>query len=124
MANRKLNLSGSGKNILDELCNRLNIDRPNGIKLAFAKGLAKTVGKIENSEFNDNGQKWTIPDGIIRDKEYLLFKHLIINELQSPLNDDEVNKNLLLFIEKGLRIIENEINELSSLEDYRLTIFN
>jgi hypothetical protein len=121
MANRKMLLSGTGKQILDRLCEVLEIDRPYAIKIALAKGLSISNGEV-NSDFSDSNQKWTIPDGIIRDKEYLLFKHLIINELEKALTEDEVHHHMILYIEYGLRIIEKEIESLSSLEDYRLTI--
>lgn len=90
VANRKLTLSGNGKEVLDTLCDRLEIDRPQGLKIAFAKGISKSDGRPSGINTESKAQSWTIPDGIIRDKEYLLFKHLIINELQEPMSDDEV----------------------------------
>lgn len=123
MANRRMNLSGTGKEILDLLCEVLEIDRPQGVKIALAKGIAKANGKIED-DFKDQKTKWTIPDNIIKDKEFLLFKHLIINELQNPLNEDAIHQSMLMYIEYGFRIIKREIDNLSSLEDYRITILN
>ncbi|HDX9588869.1 TPA: hypothetical protein ROX98_001833 [Bacillus pseudomycoides] len=123
MANRRMNLSGTGKEILDLLCEVLEIDRPQGVKIALAKGIAKANGKIED-DFKDEKTKWTIPDNIIKDKEFLLFKHLIINELQNPLNEDAIHQSMLMYIEYGFRIIKREIDNLSSLEDYRITVLN
>ncbi|KIV56075.1 hypothetical protein AM501_20605 [Aneurinibacillus migulanus] len=123
MSNRRMNLSGTGKEILEQLCETLEIERPQGIKLALAKGIAKATGRIK-VEFKDSKPKWTIPENIIRDREFLLFKHLIINELQTPLNEEEVNQNMLLYIEYGLKIIKEDIENLSSMEDYRIKILN
>ncbi|MEB3055046.1 hypothetical protein [Bacillus pseudomycoides] len=123
MANRRMNLSGTGKETLDLLCEVLEIDRPQGIKIALAKGIANATGKIED-DFKDGKNKWTVPDNIIKDKEFLLFKHLIINEMQIALNEDEITQNILLYIEYGLKIIKQEIDNLSSLEDYRIMVLN
>lgn len=123
MANRRMNLSGTGKETLDLLCEILEIDRPQGIKIALAKGIANATGKI-NDDFKDGKNKWTVPDNIIKDKEFLLFKHLIINEMQVALNEDEITQNMLLYIEYGLKIIKQEIDNLSSLEDYRIIVLN
>lgn len=123
MANRRMNLSGTGKETLDLLCEVLEIDRPQGIKIALAKGIANATGKI-NDDFKDGQNKWTIPDNIIKDKEFLLFKHLIINEMHVALNEDEITQSMLLYIEYGLTIIKQEIDNLSSLEDYRIIVLN
>ncbi|MDM5237877.1 hypothetical protein [Bacillus cereus] len=123
MANRRMNLSGTGKETLDLLCEVLEIDRPQGIKIALSKGIANATGKI-NDDFKDGKNKWTIPDNIIKDKEFLLFKHLIINEMQVALNEDEITQSMLLYIEYGLKIIKQEIDNLSSLEDYRIIVLN
>ncbi|MGK0534748.1 MULTISPECIES: hypothetical protein [Bacillus] len=123
MANRRMNLSGTGKETLDLLCEVLEIDRPQGIKIALAKGIANATGKI-NDDFKDGKNKWTIPDNIIKDKEFLLFKHLIINEMQVALNEDELTQSMLLYIEYGLKIVKQEIDNLSSLEDYRIIVLN
>ncbi|MGX5554323.1 hypothetical protein [Bacillus cereus] len=123
MANRRMNLSGTGKETLDLLCEVLEIDRPQGIKIALAKGIANATRKI-NDDFKDGKNKWTIPDNIIKDKEFLLFKHLIINEMQVALNEDEITQSILLYIEYGLKIIKQEVDNLSSLEDYRIIVLN
>ncbi|EJR92206.1 MULTISPECIES: hypothetical protein [Bacillus cereus group] len=123
MANRRMNLSGTGKETLDLLCEVLEIDRPQGVKIALAKGIANATEKI-NDDFKDGKTKWTIPDNIIKDKEFLLFKHLIINEMQVALNEDEITQSMLLYIEYGLKVIKQEIYNLSSLEDYRIIVLN
>ncbi|MDV2884689.1 hypothetical protein RYX45_05830 [Alkalihalophilus pseudofirmus] len=121
MANRKMSLSMEGKETLDLLLEHIDCDRPFGVKLALAKGIANANGDDTPSIKNSTG-KWTIPDNIIREDDYLLFKHLIINEIGSTIGDEEVDKSMILYIEYGLGIIKEEISNLSSLEDYRIKI--
>lgn len=121
MANKRMYLSGTGKEILDLLSEALEIERPQAIQIALAKGIKKAHINIQD-QFKDDKDKWTIPDNIIKDREYLLFKHLIINEVNASLSEDQVNQYLLLYIEHGLRNIKEEMVNLSSLEDYRIVI--
>ncbi|UGB33144.1 hypothetical protein [Metabacillus sp. B2-18] len=121
MSNRRMSLSGSGKEILDQMSQLLEIERPHGIKIALAKGISKFDGNFD-IDYRDSKDKWNIPDNIIRDREYLLFKHLIIQEVQRPLNDEEITQFMLYFIEFGLKTVQEEINNMSSMEDYRITV--
>ncbi|MDX5475916.1 MAG: hypothetical protein LPK00_10325 [Bacillaceae bacterium] len=79
MSNKRMSLSEEGKDILDLLASSLEIERPVAVKTALSKGLAISNGPV-TEEFSAGKNKWTIPDNIIKDKEFLLFKHLIINE--------------------------------------------
>jgi hypothetical protein len=121
MANKRMNLSGTGKEFLDTISESLEVERPQAVKIALAKGLAKYTGVFKD-QYTDQKQKWTIPDNIIKDREYLLFKHLIINENKTSLTDDSINDIMLLLIESGLRIIQKELEEQVSLEDYRISV--
>jgi hypothetical protein len=121
MANRRMHLSGEGKEILDQLVDALEVDRPNAVKIALAKGLSMSDGAL-SSDYTGSKNKWTIPDNIIKDKEFILFKHLIINEVNKPLNEEEIHQYMLAFIEHGLRKIEQQLKEKSSLGDNRLLI--
>jgi hypothetical protein len=123
MANRRMQLSGEGKEILDKLCDILEIDRPFAIHIALAKGIARASGPV-SLDFEQKKQKWIIPEGIIKDKDYVLFKHLIINEIKKPLTDEEVQKYMAQYIEYGLQIIALELKQRTSLEDYRITVLN
>ncbi len=116
-----MSLSEEGKEILDHVTTLLEIDRPMSVKIAFAKGLAVSNGAIVN-EFQKGSNKWVIPEGIIKGKEFLLFKHLIINEINESVDEDEIHQHMLAYIEKGLRIIYSEISNKTSIEDLRLTI--
>ena len=121
LTNRRMLLSEEGKEILDNIAAVLEIERPMAIKIALAKGISISEGVVIE-DYNDGKNKWTIPDNIIKDKEFLLFKHLIINEVNMPLNEDELHKHMLAFIEKGLRKLKNDLKNKTSLEDFRLKI--
>ncbi|GAA0503188.1 hypothetical protein GCM10008986_33530 [Salinibacillus aidingensis] len=121
MSNKRMHLSAKGKEILDLLSENIEVERPQAVKIALAKGLSISNGPILE-DYSQDKNKWTIPDNIIKDKEYLLFKHLIINEIGSHLAEDQINNHMLAYIEKGLREIEQIINNKSSLEDLRIAI--
>lgn len=123
MGNRRMSLSIIGKEILDLLTETLEVERPQAVKIALAKGIAKTSGLVEKPE-KDGKKGWEIPDNIIKDKEYLLFKHLIINEAQRPLSEEELKQCMEAYIEFGLRIIKQELETLSSIDDYRIKVLN
>jgi hypothetical protein len=121
MSNRRMQLSEKGKIILDTFADTLEVDRPMAVKIALAKGLSISNGHVTD-EFDGGNQKWTIPEGIIKDKEFLLFKHLIINEISSPLDEADLHKHMLAFIEKGLRKLDDDLISKTSMEDFRLII--
>lgn len=121
MANRRMSLSEEGKTILDKMVDILEVERPMAVKIALAKGISVSNGPVEEEYFGGKN-KWTIPDGIIKDKEFLLFKHLIINEVNTALDEDHLNKHMLAYIEKGLRTMENLLENKTSMEDFRITI--
>jgi len=121
MSNRRMNLSEEGKKILDLIVEVLEVERPMAVKVALAKGISVSNGQVLEV-FSNSKNKWTIPDNIIKDKEYLLFKHLIINEVQKPLDDDHLHQHMLLFIEKGLQTLKQDYEGKTSLEDFRLSI--
>jgi hypothetical protein len=121
MSNRRMQLSETGKEILDTIADTLEVERPMAVKIAFAKGLSISNGPVPY-EFEGGNQKWTIPEGIIKDKEFLLFKHVIINEIGSSLNEADLHKHMVAYIEKGLRKLDVDLKTKTSMEDFRLTI--
>ncbi|MCZ8538304.1 hypothetical protein M9R32_13995 [Paenisporosarcina quisquiliarum] len=121
MSNRRMNLSEEGKKILDLIVEILEVERPMAVKVALAKGISVSNGPVLET-FSNSKNKWTIPDNIIKDKEYLLFKHLILNEVQKPLDEEHLHQHMLLFIEKGLHTLKHEYEGKTSLEDFRLSI--
>ncbi|MEW9502604.1 DndE family protein [Jeotgalibacillus marinus] len=119
MANKKLNLSKDGKEMLDGISADLNLERPLTIQVALGKGLSSPMTiSVDTS----STPKWTIPEGIIKNNEYLLFKHLIIEQEQKNLNDQELNKQFIFLIERGLRILNKELRSKNSLQDSRIAI--
>lgn len=121
MSNKKLNISVDGKTILDEFCEILEIDRPDTIKLALAKGIAITNGPVKIIDF-PSSNKWTVPEGIIKGNDYLLFKHLIFNEQKKTFTEEELAKQMVYFLEIGLRELQKIQRAKNSLEDIRLSI--
>ncbi|MCP1446905.1 hypothetical protein ACFX4Y_10790 [Priestia sp. YIM B13446] len=121
MSNRRMLLSEEGKQILDRVVDSLECERPMAVKIALAKGISISEGPV-SEQYSPGKNKWTIPDNIIKDKEFLLFKHLIINEVSTPLTDDDLHKHMLTFIEKGLRKLEDDLENKTSMEDFRLRI--
>ncbi|USL34829.1 hypothetical protein [Priestia megaterium] len=121
MSNRRMSLSEEGKTILDRIVDSLECERPMAVKIALAKGISNSEGPV-SEQYTGGKNKWTIPDNIIKDKEFLLFKHLIINEVNESLNDDDLHKHMLAFIEKGLRGLKEDLENKTSMEDFRLRI--
>ncbi|MCM2603460.1 hypothetical protein NDQ57_01915 [Rossellomorea marisflavi] len=121
MSNKRMNLSQEGKQMLDEVAELLEIDRPQSVKIALAKGISISQSEPNLDPIN-GGNKWTIPDNVIKDQEFTLFKHLIINEAQRSLNDDELHQYMLAYIEQGLREIKRINESKTSMEDIRLMI--
>lgn len=121
MSSKRMNLSQEGKQMLDEIVELLEIDRPQAVKIALAKGISISQSEPNLDPIN-GGNKWTIPDNVIKDQEFTLFKHLIINEAQRSLNDDELHQYMLAYIEQGLREIKKINESKTSLEDIRLMI--
>ncbi|WP_079478857.1 DndE family protein [Halobacillus salinus] len=119
MANKKMSLSKDGKELLDELTYSLDLDRPLVIKMALAKGISTS----ESIDFDySSTPKWTIPENIIRNEEFLMFKHLVISNKGKELSEDDLNKSMSYFIEKGVRVLNDSVNNKNSLEDSRFVI--
>jgi hypothetical protein len=118
--NGRMRLSEVGQTRLYRAMSELQMNdrRPEVLRIALAKGLAECE---EVPEKPGGKVGWEIPHGVVaRGDEYLLFKHLIITRLQRPIDDDEVDDFMLRYIEKGLEIMEQEIDSLSDLDNYVL----
>ncbi|PFK32883.1 hypothetical protein COI93_19035 [Bacillus cereus] len=123
MANGRMTLSKRGEEILHQVMIELDMKekRPNALRIAFAKGLREYNGVPEKKE--RKASKFVIPSGVIaKGEEYLLFKHLIINKVGKSLDGKEIDEFMLLFIEEGLEIMEQEISSMSNLDNYLLTL--
>ncbi|MFD6509492.1 hypothetical protein [Bacillus sp. NPDC060175] len=123
MANGRMTLSQHGEEVLHQVMIELDMKekRPNALRIAFAKGVREYNGIPEKKE--RKASKFVIPNGVIaKGEEYLLFKHLIINKIGKTLDGKEIDEFMLLFIEEGLEIMEQEISSMSNLDNYILTL--
>lgn len=126
MGNSKFYISKEAKDIIDSLKVILNIDdTPVIIKLALAKGIAtlQTTENI-NQEFTKDKEKWLVPENIIKDRDYLLFKHLIINDYNMVISDKDINKYFAYLIERGARELQKVEQAKTSFEDIHVSILS
>lgn len=124
MGNSKFYISKEAKDLIDSLKVILNIDEtPTIVKLVLAKGIAslKTAVPVEKIGGKD---QWLVPENIIKDRDYLLFKHLIINEYETVISDQEINKYFSYLIEQGAAELKKVENEKTSFEDIRVAILS
>jgi hypothetical protein len=123
MENGRMTLSQDGEEILHRVMSELDLTekRPDALRIAFTKGLRDYRGVPEKKERKSS--KFVIPNGVIaRGIEYLLYKHLLINKVNKKLEEKEVDNYILLYIEEGLELMNKEMNELSNLDNYLLTL--
>lgn len=123
LMNKKMILSEEGKLILDDITEQLDMERPIVIQIALAKGIQNS-DKLQSFVYDKGSNKWTIPDNIINEENFLLFKYLIQNEEGRSLDNIELHEYLIEYIELGLRQLDQISKEKTSLEDLRITILN
>jgi|SRR5690606_34082283 len=93
-------------------------DRPDAIKLAFSKGIAATSPP---TEFKKEASKFEFPTSVVaKGDEIPLIRHLIIEKIGRKIEDNQLDKYILLFVEHGLMLMDQEIQELSSADNYLL----
>jgi|SRR5579875_1820104 len=118
MAGVKLSLKGYEylSNIMAELEFDFKKERPDALKIAFAKGIAfEKLPLEEKRELSD----FEFPTSVVAKKDdILLVKHLIIEKLQRNIPDDELDKYILQFIEHGLYVMNEEIKQLTDMDNY------
>lgn len=126
MGNSKFHISKEAKDIIDSLKVILNIeDTPVIVKLALAKGIATLQTKEPiNQEITKDKEKWLVPENIIKDRDYLLFKHLIINEYDIVISDKDINKYFAYLIERGARELQKVEQAKTSFEDIHVSILS
>jgi hypothetical protein len=111
-------ISSKADENLYTIMSELDIDRPTALKLALAKGLVEVGTVREPKKIKDH--KREIPlDAVVKD-DFLLIKHLIINQIQRPLEDAEIVPYVAHYINEGLAIMAEEINHLSEMDNYLL----
>ncbi|GFR37190.1 hypothetical protein PRECH8_04860 [Insulibacter thermoxylanivorax] len=119
MANRKFVLSKEATELLDRVIVELNIPRPEALRLALAKGLVDAA--LDEIPQQLEGGGFEVPHGVIaKDDDYVMYKHLIIEKLHKPIDDKDIDPYMHKLIEAGLRIMGNEMDQLSSLDNYLL----
>jgi hypothetical protein len=124
MANGRMNLSQEGEEKLLKVMSELDLHdrRPDALKLAFVKGLVSIDGVPEKKERKTS---WVIPEGVVaRGEDYLVFKHLIIEKVGQPLDAKSIDDYMLRYIEEGLEVMVNEIESLTSLDNYLLYLID
>lgn len=120
MANRRFTLTKEATDLLEQVMVELGLhdNRPEALRIALVKGLTECD---ELPPLPPGGGGFTVPDGVIaKNDDYLMYKHLIIEKFQQPIDDKEVDSYLHRLIEAGLRIMGEEIEQLSSLDNYLL----
>lgn len=124
MGNSKFNISIEAKDIIDSLKVILDVNEtPTIIKLALAKGIATMEPNEQIQKFIVNGH-WLVPENIIKDRDYLLFKHLIINELNKVISDKDINDYFAFYIEKGARSLQEKIDQKTSFDDLLILLLS
>ncbi|KFZ42264.1 hypothetical protein CS060_12135 [Anoxybacillus flavithermus] len=111
-------LSKHGYEILEVVMTELEMERPEVLRLAFAKGLTESEAiqevKREHSDFE-------FPVSVIaKADEILLVKHLIIDKAQTQIDEKKLDRLILSCVEQGLEIMNQEIKQLSSADNYLL----
>lgn len=119
MAGVKLSTEGSAylSNIMAELELDLH-KRPIALRIAFAKGITSDELPGDQKRKPSN---FEFPTSVIaKGDDILLVKHLIIERLNKKIDDKELDKYILQFVEHGLFIMNKEIEQLSSADNYLL----
>jgi hypothetical protein len=123
MANGRFHISSLADERLTELMVLLDIkdNRPLALRIALSKGLLQSETYYEGFK-TDKGRE--IPDRVVwSGLEYTLFAHLIREKEQAQIPlDQEMDKRFQFYIEKGLEIIAEEMKQLSSTENYLLSL--
>ena len=111
-------LSKQGYQILERAMTELEMERPEVLRLAFAKGLteSETIQEIKREHSN-----FEFPTSVIaKGDDVLLIKHLIIDKVQTQIDETKLDKLILSCVEQGLEIMEQEMNELGNMDSYLL----
>lgn len=121
MGNKKLHISAEGKLLIDEISSVLDFSRPDTLCFAIAKGISMSTGPAFIETF-DLKNKWELGENVIDGQNYLLFKHLIIQEQQKIMNEDEISKYMAHYIELGVRKLNEIKKDKASIENLRLLL--
>ncbi|VWX38606.1 MULTISPECIES: hypothetical protein [Exiguobacterium] len=100
--------------------------RPFVIKLGLSTGIANSKGLYEKLPSGCETSDWEM-GSIISGDDFMIFKHLIINEAKRSLTDSEIKKYMRTFIEYGIsslyQIWEDHHNS-GDLEEFKIKILS
>jgi len=92
-------------------------ERPDALRIAFAKGL--TADSLPDENEKKDWSDFEAPTtAIAKENNLLLFKHLMINRLGKKIPDEEIEKYISLFIDHGLKVMYQEIQNLTHMDNY------
>jgi|SRR5699024_3907451 len=112
-------LSEKGFEYVYIVMSELDIERPDAIRLAFAKGI--TDDNIPDMERRGNKSEFEFPISVVaKGDDMLLVKHLIIEKIKKRFDAKKLGYYILMFVEHGLEIMYKEIQSLSEAENYLL----
>ncbi|MED3716435.1 MULTISPECIES: DndE family protein [Geobacillus] len=112
-----MRLSKTGFEILQRVMAELEMERPDVLRLAFAKGL--TESELIREREKEELANIEIPMSVIaKGDDVKLIKHLIIDKMQTQINDESLDKLIISCIEQGLVIMDEELNSLTGADSY------
>lgn len=114
-------ISESHKEMLDELRDALDFERPKILKIALAKGIESDEATDKEKGLNKQGT-WDFQWTIMSSADLLLFKHLIIQQQKKNIDDEEMKKYMQCYIENGLEKLMQIKASRTSLDDLRFSI--
>ncbi|WP_259463541.1 DndE family protein [Geobacillus stearothermophilus] len=109
-----MKLSKNGFEILQRVMAELEMERPDVLRLAFAKGL--TESELIQEREKEEMANIEIPVSVIaKGDDIVLIKHLLIDKVQTQINDEALDKLIISCIEQGLEIMNEELNQLTGV---------
>ncbi|PJW18181.1 hypothetical protein CV944_04855 [Geobacillus sp. WSUCF-018B] len=112
-----MKLSKNGFEILQRVMAELEMERPDVLRLAFAKGL--TESELIQEREKEEMANIEIPVSVIaKGDDIVLIKHLLIDKVQTQINDEALDKLIISCIEQGLEIMNEELNQLTGADSY------
>lgn len=124
MANSRFPLTIKAHDTLGRVMVELDLDlkkRSEALKIALAKGLAESTGAPP--EVTGPNSDFTVGAGVlVRDEEYTMYKHLIIERIGIKIEDKEIDKYLQRYLEYGLECMDREMSQLTDLDNYLLML--
>lgn len=115
---KRMVLSSMGKEILDNYISYLSLQRPQVLKIAFARGL-----NLDGVPPIHKDKGWEIPD-IFSEEDIMLFQHLLIHKLKRETTTDELAVEIVTAIERGLQNMHRIYEERNTIDDLRMLLIS